>query len=178
MVIQLATLPPSLLQQLPFTLIYGKTELQYNDLPSDIKLILNDYIINKHSTHQLSGVYDFKSTLSEFGDFQEITNLTDLILEYIKNWLKIRKGQYPFDPTFGTAIYDVLHTKDTSYRKILLKNELKILKNLVRSEFGQTFVVEKQAVTNIPKETHTEYLLELQIKVLGRTVSISTSSSN
>jgi len=177
MQIQLASVPASVLRQIPFSVTYNKQSLSYSSLPSDIQLLLHDYISIGNPEHALKEVFDFKSSLSKYGDFQEITTNVDLIYEYIHNWFKIRKGSYPFDPTFGSILKDILHTKDTTYQTQLLKTELKILNGLIQREFNTSFMVIKQNVVASQMMDRVEYLLELQIKVLGRNVAFSVSQN-
>jgi len=177
MIIQLASLPSTVLAQIPFSLKYNKTSLDYATLPNDMQLLLHSYTSNSAVSHTLLNVFDFKPVLSEYGDLQEIVLNTDLIVEYIQNWFKIHKGSYPFDPKFGTILQDIVHTKDTMYQKQLLKNEMKILNRLIQQEFGTTFSVIKQSIVPYQLTDRTEYVLELQIKILGRNIGLSVTTN-
>jgi len=148
--------------------------LVFSDLPSDLQLVLRNYagpITQSRPTS--SSTLDYKSIFSSYSDFQEITNETDLILEYVRNWFNIRLGTYPFDSTFGTKIHTILHTKDAAYQNQLLSNELGTLVRLIQNEFSTTVQVVSSTINPVSFTDHVEYNLELHLKVLGRLVTLN-----
>jgi len=118
---------------------------------------------------------DYTSDAGIYGDWEELTSLTSTILEYIKNWFKTPVGSYPYDVEFGSNLKSVLHTKDTLLQKQLLRNELNVIENLVNAMFPSSFVVQSSSVVPVELADHTEYQLNMQIKLLGQIVSFNVT---
>ena len=173
MIVQLDTLPSSVLDLIPLSLRVNKTSLTFEDLPNDLQIKLRLYITTTQNVRVTTNVRDYSSDFSEFSDWVELTDDASLILEYAKNWFLIRQGAYPYDPTFGTVLYKILHMKDTQYQNQLLQNELSTLVRLIENEFSTTIAILKKVVQPVEYTDHTEYRLELQLKILGRVVTLN-----
>jgi hypothetical protein len=174
MTINLDSLPLDIYDKIPLNIKTYKKEYELSELPKDIqkliKLFHNEEIINYKKP-----VYEFEPIISEFGDFNTINNLKELVLKYAMNYLYTLKGDYPFNCSIGSNVRKFIQKKDTTLQRLYLTEELS---NMI-SSFGtsidksikiQDFKVHRSTSTNT-----TEYNLVLSLIVDGEPTNFKTS---
>jgi len=171
--VNLDNLPQSIKSQIPISLRINKASLIYESLPSEIQFILTPYVTSDYISPLRRDILDYSSDAGMYGDWSEFTDLTSTILEYVRNWFKVPIGSYPYDLTFGSQLNSILHTKDSSLQKQLLQNEINTIENLVNNMFPSSFSVDSSNVIPVEFEDHTEYRLEMRIKLLSQSVTIN-----
>jgi len=128
-IVDLSKLPSTVLSKLPYSIKTHKQIYDLNELPFDIQYILQEYLNAKSESVYYDLVLDATPEISEYGDFKVIDNLFDLITEYIKNYIQIQPGDYPFDPNFGSKLKRYIQTLDKKVQNQLISKEIE---NIVR----------------------------------------------
>lgn len=173
MIIEFNRLPQSVLNQIPISLRINKTQINYLSLPTNLQIELSQYANTQYVKPNDLNILDFTATLGEYGDWFELTNLKDTILEYIRNWFKTPYGSYPFDPEFGSRIKTYLHTKDTALRKQLLHNEMGVIEDLVNNTYPSSFTITSSEITPREFPDRVEYQLNMDIMLLNNPLSMT-----
>lgn len=135
MVINLDTLPQSVLAKIPLSLRTFQKEYELTDLPFPIQKLIEDYLEYTIDLNYPT-VYDTKPELSEFGDFGILTTVEDAVVNYLINYFKTLPGDYPFDPSFGCRLKLYLQTKDTMLRQTLISTEATRIAEVISADFG------------------------------------------
>jgi len=173
--VNLNDLPANIKTQIPISLRINKQTLVYEDLPVELQFIVQPYTTLNYQRPTTNLVIDYRADLGIYGDWDEMTSLTATILEYIKNWFSTPFGSYPYDNNFGSRLKRVLMTKDTALQDQLLKNEINTIHGLVNDLYPSSFSVQSSSVVPIEFGDHTEYRLNMEIKVLGQAKSINVT---
>lgn len=134
-IIRISELPLDIQKKLPLTLRTYKSEYELEELPFDIQELIEQYRINVR-TVSYDYVLDCMPRISKYGDFEVISNLHTLVLEYLKNYLLTLPGDYPFDPSFGCKLKLYLHKLDTNVQYTLIENEVRNIVNSVASDLN------------------------------------------
>jgi len=171
--INLNELPQNIKAQIPISLRINKTSLVLEALPPELQFILRPYASLTYSRKLPNNILDYKAVAGVYGDWEELTDLTSTILEYIQNWFKTPIGSYPYDIMFGTGLKKILHAKDVLLQRQLLQNELNTIESLVNSMFTSSFSVVSSDVSPVEFGDHTEYQLNMSIKLLGNSVNMN-----
>lgn len=174
MTINLESLPLEIYNKIPLNIKTYKKEYELSELPKDIQKLISSF--HKEETiNYKETVYEFEPIISEFGDFNAISNLKELVLKYAMNYLYTMKGDYPFNGSVGSNVKKFIQKKDTTLQRLYLTEELS---NMVTS-FGtsvdksikvQNFNVYKSSNTSV-----VEYNLVLSLIVDGEPTSFNTS---
>ncbi len=164
--IKLDSLPLFIYQKLPLTIKARKNEYELNELPFEIQNLLNEYI-EKDKIKYENKVYDGINFISEYGDLKVIDNIVDLILEYIKNYFKTNRGEYPFNGVVGSNIKRLLNKKDTVLQNLLVNEEMQdMIKTFnMNKSFGNKVSVKDAKVGKKVYEGYIEYNIEISILV-------------
>jgi len=170
--INLNELPQNIKSQIPISLRINNTSLVLENLPPELQFILRPYASLTYSRTLPGNILDYKSLPGIYGDWEELTDLTSTVLEYIQNWFKTPVGSYPYDITFGSSLNMVLQTKDTSLQRQLLQNELNKVESLVNSMFPSSFSIVSSDISPVELADHTEYRLNMSIKLLGQSITV------
>jgi hypothetical protein len=133
--IRISDLPISLQNQIPYSIRTKKDLYNLNELPYNLQYLIKDYLI-KGKTINYNNLYDMIPDIKNTGDFTAITNYFDLVVEYLKNYLTLSKGQYPFDPLFYSKLKLFIQTKDTSTQYTLVVNEIKNIARILSSDLS------------------------------------------
>jgi len=146
-IIVISELPMSIQQQLPFSIRTKKEEYLLSSLPYPIQYLVNEYYKKtKEVTYDF--VLDYNWASSAYGDFKPITTYYDLVIEYIKTYLLVQRGAYPFDPTFYSKLKEYIQVKDTSIQQTLVNNEIKRIINIVSVDLNIPITVSKFEIYN------------------------------
>ena len=102
--------------------------------------ILNRIIENNDENIETdySKIIDF---IPEYGKngLSYIIDPVDFLIFNIRNWFRLRRGVYVFDPNFGTKIYDYLKVLDMSQIKEMIYNELSELIDQLTTSFPNIY---------------------------------------
>ncbi|GEM_PF-2230303 len=164
MEVDLSKLPKSIQRQIPLSLRTFKDVYDLEELPVRIQYIIRQYF-EKQLDVKYKVVYDFKSTISKYNDFQTIENVTDLIVEYLKNYLLILPGTYPWDPTFGSRLKFQLQTRDLNLRQTLISNEINNIIQVIADQVDADIVVEDMQIIPTSMGANTEYSVVILLKI-------------
>ena len=139
--VDLTTLPIDIQRQIPLSLRSYKNVHVFEELPVAIQYIIKDYFEKTLSvSYKVS--FDIKPEISKYSDYQSIDNMTDLVSEYLKNYLLIVPETYPFDPYFGSRLKYQVQTRDVSLRQMLTSTELNNIVKTVATDTGAEITIE------------------------------------
>jgi len=109
--------------------------------------------------------FDIKPDISKYSDFVTVDNVTDLVADYLKNYLMIVPGSYPFDPHFGCRLKYQIQTRDVNLRQTLITSEINNIVNAISIETGADVVVENVEIIPTSTGSSTEYNATILLKI-------------
>jgi hypothetical protein len=164
MEVDFTKLPLSIQRQIPISLRSYKNIHVFEELPVVVQYIIRNYFEKELSvTYPVS--YDIKPEISKYSDFTSIDNLTDLVVEYLKNYLVIVPESYPFDPEFGCRLKYQVQTKDLNLRRTLITSEINNIVNVLAAQTGAQIDVESTEIIPISTGSSTEYNAIIMLKI-------------
>lgn len=172
MLVNISELPQEIQKKIPYSIRTHKTEYELDDLPPTIRTIIFNYIESEKSV-SYGIVFDCTPQVSEYGDLSTITNLKNLILEYLKNYFLVSPEDYPFDPTFGTRLKTYLNMRDTSLRQKLLSGELTNIIGVISADLGTQITIEDTSVSSTNNGDSTSYELQVKVKINNQVISVT-----
>lgn len=164
MLITISSLPKEIQKQIPLSIKVFKDTYELSELPPKIQYLIKNYINNVPDT-QYNLLFDFSPEFSDFGDFRTINSVVDLVIEYIKNYLIIIPGAYPFDPSFGCTLKYHLQTRDTETRKTLIAAEVSRVVDVIKSVVSAQIYVESVDIKPVSSGFSTEFDIEIHLVV-------------
>jgi hypothetical protein len=166
MIIKLSNLDSEIYKQIPLSIRLNKDEVILEDLPLEVQYIIHkDIFESEQNIYTPSNIFDAKCEISPYNDFTVLETKRSTIIEYIKNYLSVERGTYPFDPEFGNTLKTHLQTKDTYLRKKLVGAELYNMTEVINNSFRSDITIEKSTVVTYNTNVNVEYGLELRIKI-------------
>ena len=173
--IKLSELPISIQNKIPYSLRSKKDIYELDSLPFDIQYYINEYY-EKQSDITYGVVFDTIPYQSKFQDFETITNYYDLVVEYLKNYLIISKGQYPFDPLFYSRLKRYIQTKDTALQYTLISNELDRIIGIISSDLSISVNLKKFEIDKSnPTGSSITYNVLIQVEINKTPKSLTIS---
>lgn len=167
MKILIKDLDPNLRKELPLTLQIEESPVEISQLPLYIQYLLHtkrlDYI--KDNSYKQHDFYDVYFRSSEYQDLQVCKTKKETVIEYIRNYLLVPRGTYPFDPSFGNRLKTHLQTRDTYLRETLLNNELKELVNVISTSFDIGINIISSRTVPVRLEDQTQYYLDVVFNI-------------
>lgn len=172
--INISELPISIQNQIPYSIRTKKNNYNINELPYNIQYIVKNYL-TKTSTIEYNVIYDSLPDILKTGDFKVISDYYSLVVEYLKNYLNLVKGQYPFDPLFYSKLKYYIQTKDTSTQYTLVSNEINRIANILSKDlfipiYIQNIKINKINTTNI--DVTYQINIDLLINNISKNVNI------
>lgn len=165
MEVNLATLPVRIQQQIPYSIRSKKNVYELEKLPYNIQHLITSYL-TKQSEVNYNVVYDFLPFESNLQDFQSINNYFKLVGEYLKNYLTLKKGQYPFDPLFYSKLPYYIQTLDKSAQRTLINSEINRIVDLLSKDLNLAIVVKKFDIQSSQiSGDHTTYNIFIEVEV-------------
>ena len=164
-IVDLNKLPKSIISKIPYSIRAFKNIYNINTLPLEIQYLIRDYLETQNEINYDNTVYDFIPIITEYGDLTPINDKKILVLEYLKNYLQILKGSYPFDIHFGSALKNQLQTRDTSIRKMLISNEIVNITNILSRTHNIEIIIKTIDIQNISHLDRVEYYVKIVIAV-------------
>ncbi len=164
--VDFSKLPIEICRQIPISLrSYGNIHV-LEELPVTIQYIIKKYFEkNLNISYDIS--FDIKPIISKYSDFKSIDNMTDLVVEYLKNYLLVVPETYPFDPYFGSKLKYQVQTRDVSLQQTLVSTEVNNIVAAISVDTGADVDVESIEVTPISMGTNTEYTATVFLKING-----------
>lgn len=168
MLIDIASLDEETIAKIPNSILLN---LKDNFIDTDLLPIETTYQLRNYKEIATTSIYidpsvvDLNPNFNVYTDFLTITSKNNAILEYVKNYLQVDKGDYPFDPTFGTLIKEYLQKLDTPAVKISLKTELDDLTEALSISFNTPIKVIDTSLKLINGNVYSEYALQIVLKV-------------
>lgn len=139
-IIVISELPISIQRQLPFSIRTKRKEYSLSKLPYPVQYLVKKYLKTKKDI-KYDFVLDYTWSPSKYGDFKPIDNYYDLVLEYIRTYLLIQRGSYPFDPTFYSKLKEYIQVKDTNLQRTLINNEIRRIISIVSSDLNIPIII-------------------------------------
>lgn len=176
MIIDLQSLPKEILKKIPLSIRNKVTSIDINELPIEVGYLVKNYKENKPSNSEIfNTAYDIIPEISIYNDFKQLVTKTATAIEYIKNYFAIRRGTYPFDPTFGNEFYKYLQMLDKSATALFIQNEFSELQNMIQNLFKIPIVIVSSDISNLDGGGFTDYVLNVSIKIdTDTTISVSS----
>jgi len=174
MTINLDSLPLEIYNKLPINIKTYKKEYELSELPKDIQKLIS--LFNKEQTINYEGyTYEFEPIISEFGDFNTINNLKELVLKYALNYLYTLKGDYPFNGSVGSNVKKFIQKKDTTIQRLYLTEELSNMVNSFGTSVDKSIKVKDFKVSRGVNTDMAEYNLILSLIVDDEPTNFETS---
>ncbi len=164
MIVDLTKLPKEILDQIPLSIRTFRTVYELHELPVRIQHLIQNYISSIPDI-EYSVLFDFVPESSTFGDFRKIDNVVDLTVEYLKNYLLITPGTYPFDPEFGCTLKYHLQTKDTHIRQTLISAEINRVADVIRTLLKVNLVINSVEITPVSVGAAHEYDVYIHLTI-------------
>lgn len=176
MILDVNTIDSKLLAKIPLSIrlnLKGNL-IDTDDLPLEVAYELRN-IKNQTSnyTYVDDSTFDLKPSFSVYSDFTSINTKKEAIIEYIKNYLIVDRGSYPFDPTFGTMIKTYLQSLDAEPALISINQELLGLVNVLQNSFAIDINISGATAERIDNETSSAFKLNVKVQVSDITTSLN-----
>jgi hypothetical protein len=170
-IIDLNLLPIDILKQIPYSIRSKKDKYNINNLPKYIQYLIKEYKTNLKEV-EYTNLLDANLNISKYGDFTNIDNYFDLVVEYLKNYLLLVKGQYPFDPLFYSNLKYYIQTKDTSLQYTLVSNEINRIIGILSTDLNISIKVKSLNINkpNVATNDSVTYNINLDIEVENNVV--------
>lgn len=162
--VDLSKLPVSIQRQIPLSLRSYKDIHVFEELPVVIQYLIRNYF-EKELSVKYAVSYDIKPEISKYSDFRSIDNVTDLIVEYLKNYLLILPETYPWDPYFGSRLKYQIQTRDLNLRQTLITSEINNLVAAIATEVNADITVESVQIVPTSTGASTEYNATILLKI-------------
>ena len=134
-IITLTDLPTNIQEQIPMSIRSMSNRYYLSALPPKIQELIREYLDYTVDV-QYDNLYDFKPSMSKYSDISTTKTIKETIVNYIRNYLYVTPGAYPFDPVFGCKLKYHLQTKDTELRRVLITDEINKIINVLSADLG------------------------------------------
>ncbi len=168
MIIDLKTLSLDLINKIPLSIRLNSKDnlIDTDNLPLEVlyelRNLKEEFPIEKYID---DSTFDLRPSFSVYTDFTSINNKKDAIIEYVKNYLTVDKGDYPFDPTFGTSIKKYLQVLDAEPAQISINQELLNLASILQNSFEIPVNIGNLGLRKIDNQVSSYYELNITVKV-------------
>jgi len=164
MEVDFTKLPIAIQRQIPMSLRSYKDVHILEDLPVVVQYLIRNYFEKSFGvSYDVS--YDVKPDISKYSDLVSINNISDLVVEYLKNYLITVPESYPFDPTFGSKLKYQIQTRDLNLRKTLITSEINNIAKVIASETGANVIIENVEIIPTSIGSSTEYNTVIMLKI-------------
>lgn len=173
MIIHFDTLPKELLKKIPLSIRSKTSSVNINELPVNIAYELKNYTEpEKNKIIIDEKVYDVRPDISIYNDFTFLKSKKETIISYIQNYILIKKGSHPFDPTFGNQFHKYLQLLDKSVVQLMISNEFEELKSIILNIFNTGITILKYSTNKVNQGISVEYQLNIQIQIENEIVNL------
>jgi hypothetical protein len=162
--VDLSKLPVDIRRQIPLSLRSYSDIHIFEELPVTIQYLIKDYFEKSlNVNYKIS--FDIKPVISKYSDFGSFDNLTDLIVEYLKNYLLVVPETYPWDGYFGSRLKYQIQTRDLNLRQTLISSEINNIVKAIAAEVTADIDVEGVEIIPISMGASTEYTAKILLKI-------------
>lgn len=168
MILDINTIDSTLLNKIPLSIRLNLKDnlINTDDLPLEVAYELrNIKTQTSNYTYVDDSTFDLKPSFSVYSDFTSLNTKKEAIIEYIRNYLIVDRGQYPFDPTFGTLIKTYLQALDAEPAQISINQELVNLATTLRLSFQTPVNVSNVRLEKIDEAAASYYNLHISVQV-------------
>lgn len=171
--VNIKKIPKEIRDKLPYSLKTYKDEYLVEELPFPVQNML-EYYFEREKGLSLDLILDCYPDISDKGDFRSVDNTIELVLEYLKNYLQISPGTYPFDPIFSCNLKKYIQRLDTNVQSMFITNEVKNLIKAISDDLKVKvelldFNLERASISGLS----VEYNFMIKIKVNDAVRSLS-----
>ncbi len=163
--IKFSELPKDVLVKIPFSLRTSGDEHIMSQLPPDVQYIIQKYLDFQVDEITYENTFDVKPEVSIYSDLVTFNSVKELIIHYLKNYLMVSLGSYPFDCQFGCALKRQLQTKDTALRSALVGNEIGLVAGVLGDDYNMNVRVTDVNISKVETTTHTEYKATIIVEI-------------
>jgi hypothetical protein len=162
--VDLSKLPIDIRRQIPLSLRSYSDIHVFEELPVIIQFIIKDYFEKElNVNYKIS--FDIKPEISKYSDFEIFDNVSDLVAEYLKNYLLVLPGAYPFDPYFGSKLKYQVQTRDVNVRQMLVSTEINNIAKAIAAESGVSVDIEAIEVIPVSAGIYTDFSAKILLKI-------------
>lgn len=165
-IVSLPSLPKEVQEQIPMSIRSASDKYYLNELPPKIQELVREHL-KKEVQVTYKKAYDLKANVSKYSDFEVLNTAKMTVVEYLKNYLQITPGSYPFDPTFGCKLKMHLQTRDTALRRLLVADEINGVVNALSSDLGLPITVNNISINSIPSTIDMTLQCTISISIPG-----------
>lgn len=176
MILDVNTIDSNLLAKIPLSIRLNlKSNLiDTDDLPLEVAYELrNIKSQTSNYTYVDDSTFDLKPSFSVYSDFTSINTKKAAVIEYIRNYLIVDKGDYPFDPTFGTLIKTYLQSLDAEPASISINQELLSITTILRDSFEIPVNISNAIIEKVDNDVSFHYKLTVRVQVSDEVTSIN-----
>jgi hypothetical protein len=170
--VDFSKLPIDIRRQIPLSLRSYNNIHIFEELPVTIQYLIKNYF-EKILNVKYDVSFDIKPTISKYNDFVSFDNVTDLIVEYLKNYLSIPVGTYPFDPYFGSYLQYQVQTRDVNLRQTLVSTEINNISNNISNDMNANINIDSIEVLPISMGASTEFSTKIVLSINDQRKSIN-----
>jgi len=169
--INIKQLPFSIQNQLPFSIRTKKTTYSIDELPYNIRYMIKEYVETTQETNQ-ERILDYTWGISSYGDLNIIDQEYQLILEYIRTYFLLKKGSYPFDPTFYSKLYTCIHINDSSVQYTLVSGEINRLVEIISQNLSIPIKINEININKLLDEISScSYNIKIDLTINDKQIS-------
>jgi len=162
--VDFSKLPKSILKQIPLSLRTYKTVYVLEELPVSIQYLIKDYL-KTDLLVTYKTVFDITPEISKYSDLNSIDNIIELVSIYLKNYLMITPGTYPWDPWFGCRLKQQIQTKDTNLRQTFITSEINNIVAVIASELTVSITIESINIVPTSTGAKTDYSITIKLNI-------------
>lgn len=166
-IIKTSEIKKDVLSNLPISLQL-KNEIDFYSVPPEIQKLLIDHVEdnNNDNVQDYSDSLEFNSEFSIYNDFKKINSVIEVVKLYLRNYMVINKGSYPFYPDFGSGIKKYINTKNIEENNIFINEEFEILVDMLKNQFEMKLSInvnDLKTYTDDSGSTRTVFDLKLKV---------------
>lgn len=166
MIVNLKKLPDNILKKIPLSIRLNTNVVDTDELPIEISYELRNYFEEDISKPYFNeNVIDLTPSFDIYSDFKILSDKSKVVLEYIKNYLYVFQGEYPFDPSFGHNLKKYIQIRDIETRRTLLNNELKKISTAAEYSFELPIKIDSYNIDYVDEGIYTNVIFNLNIKI-------------
>lgn len=175
MLINLESLPLNIYKKIPLSIKTYKKEYLIDELPYDIQKLIGEVNQEKFIKYN-NTVYDFECGISEYGDYITISNLRQLVINYMMNYMRTMIGEYPFNGGIGSSIKKLLQKKDTTTQRLFMTEEFNKMVKMFVSSVDSRIIVKNFDISKSSNNVATEYSVNIVLEIDDESTNINFST--
>jgi len=163
MKVKVDSLPEQIRKILPLSLQI-QDEIDVDILPIHLKETILSYLRNFTSTSNNQNIIDYTFSKGYYS-LNQLSTVKDTVIYYIKQFFSVPKGSYPFDPEFGTVLYEYIQTRNISIIELILNKEINELLYQIKRLFNVNVSVNSIIVDTYDLTERAELYIKMSLKI-------------